>query len=106
MKVVNGSIAQFNSLYVTQPLPNCRRCDANNVQLDKPENVAGFRYCLGMSKTALETYANGGRFMNSNILYQATTEQIEQYGASKATQLCGEPVYLKVWSDWINAAWP
>jgi hypothetical protein len=106
MKVVNGSIAQFNSLYVTQPLSAWRRCDPNNTQLGEPENVAGFRYCLDVSKTALGTYADGTRFMNSNALYQVTTEQAEQYGVWKATQLGAEPNRLKVWSDWVKAAWP
>jgi len=106
MKVVNGAIAQFNSLYVTQPLNNWRRCDPANTQLGEPENVAGFRYCLDAGKTALGTYADGGRFMNANALYQVTTEQTEQYGVWKATQLGAEPGRLKVWSDWVKAAWP
>ena len=106
MKVVNGSIAQFNSLYVTQPLANWRRCDPANTQLGEPENVAGFRYCLDAAKTGLGTYAGGTRFMNSDALYRTTTEQVEQYGVWKATQLGAEPARLKVWSDWVNAAWP
>jgi cytochrome c553 len=106
MKVVNGSIAQFNSLYVTQPLANWRRCDPANTQLGEPENVAGFRYCLDTVKTPLGTYADGTRFMTSNALYQVTTEQTEQYGVWKATQLGAEPARLKIWRDWVAAAWP
>lgn len=106
MKVVNGSIAQFNALYVTQPLTAWRRCDPANTQLGEPENVAGFRYCLDTVKTPLGTYADGTRFMTSNALYQVTTEQAEQYGVYKATLLGAEPARLKVWSDWVKAAWP
>jgi hypothetical protein len=106
LKVVNGSIAQFNALYVSQPLSNWRRCDPVNTMLGEPENVAGFRYCLDAGKTALGTYADGTRFMTSNALYQVTTEQAEQYGVWKATQLGAEPVRLKVWRDWVSAAWP
>ncbi len=106
LKVVNGSIAQFNALYVSQPLSSWRRCDPANTMLGEPENVAGFRYCLDAGKTALGTYADGTRFMTSNALYQVTTEQAEQYGVWKATQLGAEPARLKVWSDWVKAAWP
>ena len=106
LKVVNGSIAQFNALYATQPLRAWRRCDPANSQLGEPENVAGFRYCLDAGKTPLGTYADGTRFMNSNALYQVTTEQTEQYGVYKATLLGAEPARLKVWSDWVDAAWP
>jgi hypothetical protein len=106
MKVVNGSIAQFNALYTPLPLTSWRRCDPANTQLGEPENVAGFRYCLDTGKTALGTYADGTRFMTSNALYQVTTEQTEQYGVYKATLLGAEPNRLKVWSDWVQAAWP
>jgi cytochrome c553 len=106
LKVVNGSIAQFNALYVSQPLSSWRRCDPANTMLGEPENVAGFRYCLDAGKTALGTYADGTRFMTSNQLYQVTTEQAEQYGVWKATQLGAEPARLKIWRDWVLAAWP
>lgn len=106
LKVVNGSIAQFNALYIGQPLGNWRRCDPTNTQLGEPENVAGFRYCLDKTKAPLGTYADGTRFMVGDALYRVTTEQTEQYGVYKATLLGAEPTRLKAWSDWVKAAWP
>ena len=105
LKTVNGAIQQFNTLYTQQPIGAWRRCDPANTQLGEPENVAGFRYCLDQVKTPLGTYSNGGRFMTSNALYQTTTEQTEQYGIWKATQMGAEPARLKVWNDWANTVW-
>lgn len=105
LKMVNGSIQQFNALYTQQPLSAWRRCDPSNTSMGEPENISGFRFCLDQSKTPLGTYADGGHFMTSNALYQTTTEQTEQYGIWKATQLGAEPARLKVWSDWAAAAW-
>ena len=106
LKVLNGSIQQFNILYTQQPVSAWRRCDPTNTQLGEPENYAGFRYCLDATKQPLGTYANGSYFMNSNALYQTPTEQTEQYGLWKATQLGAEPARLKVWRDWTEAVWP
>jgi hypothetical protein len=105
LKVVNGAIQQFNTLYAQQPISAWRRCDPNNTQLGEPENFAGFRYCLDQAKTPLGVYSNGSYYMTSNALYQTPTEQAEQYGIWKATQLGAEPARLKVWSDWAAAAW-
>lgn len=105
LKAVNGAIQQFNMLYTAQPVSDWRRCDPANTELGEPENVAGFRYCLDLAKAPLGQYATGGYFMNSNALYQTTTEQTEQYGIWKATQMGAEPARLKVWSDWANAVW-
>ena len=106
LKVINGSILMFNSLYVNQPIANWRRCDPANTMLGEPEDVAGFRYCLDVARKPLGVRADGSRFMNSNALYQSTTEQVEQYGLWKATQLGADPARLKVWRDWTDAAWP
>lgn len=106
LKVLNGSIQQFNMLYTQQPVSAWRRCDPTNTQLGEPENYAGFRYCLDATKKPLGTYADGSYFMNSNALYQTPTEQTEQYGLWKATQLGAEPARLKVWRDWTAAVWP
>jgi hypothetical protein len=105
LKTVNGAIQQFNMLYTQFPLSAWRRCDPNNTQLGEPENYAGFRYCLDQVKNPLGVYADGSYFMNSNALYQTPTEQTEQYGVWKATQLGAEPARLKVWRDWVTAAW-
>ena len=94
--MVNGAVQQFNMLYTYQPVDDWRRCDPTNTQLGEPENVA---------KAPLGQYATGGYFMNSNALYQTTTEQTEQYGIWKATQMGVEPARLKVWRDWTNAVW-
>ena len=105
LKVVNGSILLFTSLYVPQPVENWRRCDPANTMLGEPENVAGFRYCLDAARTPLGTYAGGGRFRNANALYQSTTEQIEQYGLWQAARLGADPARMKVWQDWTDAVW-
>jgi len=105
LKTVNGAIQQFNMLYTQFPLSAWRRCDPTNTQLGEPENYAGFRYCLDQTKNPLGMYADGSYFMNSNALYQTPTEQTEQYGVWKATQLGAEPARLKVWRDWVTAAW-
>lgn len=105
LKTVNGAIQQFNALYTLQPLSAWRRCDPSNTSLGEPENVAGFRYCLDQARSPLGTYSDGTHFMVSNALYQTTTEQTEQYGIWKATQMGAEPARLKVWSDWAAAAW-
>lgn len=105
LKVVNGAIGQFNALYTQQPISAWRRCDPSNTELGEPENFAGFRYCLDQTKSPLGTYANGSYFMNSNALYQTTTEQTEQYGLWKATQMGAEPTRLATWRNWANAVW-
>jgi hypothetical protein len=105
LKTVNGAIQQFNLLYTQHPLSAWRRCDPSNTSLGEPENVAGFRYCLDQARSPLGTYSDGTHFMVSNALYQTTTEQAEQYGIWKATQMGAEPARLKVWSDWAAAAW-
>ncbi len=105
LKTVNGAIQQFNLLYTQLPISAWRRCDPNNTQLGGPENYAGFRYCLDQTRNPLGVYADGSYFMNSNALYQTPTEQTEQYGVWKAAQLGAEPARLKVWRDWVGAAW-
>ncbi len=105
LKVVNGSIRQFNALYSQQPISAWRRCDINNTQLGEPEPYAGFRYCLDPVRTPLGKYSDGSLYMTM-WQYRPSTEQMEQYGLWKATQLGADPARLKVWSDWIDAAWP
>ncbi|MRX07524.1 hypothetical protein GJ697_06745 [Pseudoduganella sp. FT25W] len=105
LKTVNGAIQQFNTLYTLQPLSAWRRCDPGNTTLNEPENVAGFRFCIDQARSPLGTYSDGTHFMVSNALYQTTTEQTEQYGIWKATQMGAEPARLKVWRDWADAAW-
>lgn len=105
LKVVNGSILLYNSLYVPQPVANWRRCDPNNTMLGEPENIAGFRYCLDVARSPLGTYADGTHFMTSNALYQVTTEQTEQYGIWQATRLGADPARVKVWKDWTDTVW-
>ncbi|HVK56556.1 MAG TPA: hypothetical protein VM532_16195 [Burkholderiales bacterium] len=105
LKVVNGSIRQFNTLYAQTAASAWRRCDPNNTQLGEPESISGFRYCLDVTRTPLGTNGDGTRFMNT-MSYGITTEQVEQYGLWKATQLGADPVRLKVWSDWMDVVWP
>ncbi|WP_070251551.1 hypothetical protein [Duganella phyllosphaerae] len=106
LKTVNGAIGQFNALYTWQPVNAWRRCDPGNTQLGEPENVAGFRYCLDQAKSPLGQYSNGDYYMITNSIGQVTTEQTEQYGLWKATQMGVEPGRLKVWRDWTEAVWP
>jgi len=106
LKTVNGAIGQFNALYTWQPVNAWRRCDPANTELGEPENVAGFRYCLDQAKAPLGQYSNGDYYMITNSLGQMTTEQTEQYGLWKATQMGAEPARLKVWRDWTGAVWP
>jgi len=106
LKTVNGAIGQFNALYTHQPASAWRRCDPANTELGEPENVAGFRYCLDQAKAPLGQYPDGGYYMITNNLGQMTTEQTEQYGLWKATQMGAEPARLKVWRDWTEAVWP
>ncbi|HSC86266.1 MAG TPA: hypothetical protein VLC09_03310, partial [Polyangiaceae bacterium] len=104
LQIVNGSIQQFLSLYAGYPAAQWRRCDPANTQLGEPEPIAGFRYCLDAAKTPLGDDGNGGYLMHTSD-YRATTEQVEQYGLWKATQLGAEPTRLAAWSDWIEAMW-
>ncbi len=104
LMVINGSIQQFNTLYAGTNAADWRRCDPNNTQLGEPEPIAGFRYCLDQQKTPLGDDGQGGFFMHTQS-YRATTEQTEQYGLWKATQLGADPARLAVWSDWIEAMW-
>lgn len=104
LMVVNGSIRQFLSLYADYPASEWRRCDPNNTQLGEPEPIAGFRYCLDQNKTPLGDDGAGGFFMHTTQ-YRATTEQTEQYGLWKATQLGADSTRLDAWSDWIEAMW-
>jgi hypothetical protein len=107
LKVVNGAIQQFNQVYAVTSPAAWRRCDPNTTMLNlEPEPVAGFRYCLDQAKKPLGTFSDGTHYMNWNANYQITTEQNEQYGLWKATQLGAEPARLKVWRDWSNAVWP
>jgi hypothetical protein len=42
----------------------------------------------------------------NQVNYRANTEQTEQYGLWKATQMGADPARLKAWSDWIDRMWP
>jgi hypothetical protein len=105
LQIVNGTITQFLSLYQQYPASAWRRCDPNNTQLGAPEQLSGFRFCLDASKQALGVHSDGTKFesLTSGV---ATTEQTEQYGLWKATQIGADPVRLQAWSTWINAVWP
>lgn len=72
LKAVNGAIGQFKALSVSCLLSSWRRCDRFNTALGEPENVAGFRYCLDVARSAPGTYADGTGFMRSNARYQIT----------------------------------
>jgi cytochrome c553 len=104
-RVVNGAIRQFNMLYSQTAATAWRRCDPNNSQLGEPEPWAGFRYCLDAQRSPLGQAADGSYFMNQ-VNYRANTEQTEQYGLWKATQMGADPARLKAWSDWIDRMWP
>lgn len=106
VKVINGGIQMFNTLYTTQPISAWRRCDANNTQLDGAENLSGFRYCLDAAKLPLGVRDDGTMYMHWNQYGQITTEQEQQYGQWKAAQLGAEPTRLKVWRDWTDKVWP
>jgi len=105
LKVINGSINQFNRLYAQTQASAWRRCDISNTQLGDPETISGFRYCLDPARTALGTASDGSHFINQ-ISQVSPTVQTEQYGVWKATQLGAEPTRLKTWSDWVDRMWP
>ena len=105
LKVINGGIAMFNTLYTSQPVASWRRCDPNNTMLGDAENVSGFRYCLDSSKQPLGIRADGTRYMHWNQYTQITTEQEQQYGLWQAAQLGAEPARLKTWRDWTGKVW-
>jgi len=104
LRMVNGAVSQFNTLYAQTDAAAWRRCDPNNSQLGEPEPWAGFRYCLDAQRTPLGKAADGSFFMNQ-VNYRANTEQTEQYGLWKATQMGVDPARLKPWSDWIERMW-
>jgi hypothetical protein len=106
LKVINGAINQFTSLYAGYPATAWRRCDPANTDLGEPENISGFRFCLDKARTPLGSNADGSRFMVSNALYQTTTEQVEQYGLWQAARIGADPARIKVWRDWSDAVWP
>lgn len=105
LKVVNGSIHQFNALYAQTAASAWRRCDPANTQLGDPEPISGFRYCLDARRTPLGRASDGSLFINQTS-FVSPTEQTEQYGIWKATQLGAEPQRLKAWSDWAASMWP
>ncbi|WP_417354964.1 hypothetical protein [Gallaecimonas pentaromativorans] len=105
LKVVNGAINQFNSLYADTKAEDWRRCDPNNTQLGESEPIAGFRYCLDSARTPLGVRSDGSRYMHTTS-YGITTEQIEQYGLWRATAMGADPVRLGIWQGWIDAMWP
>ena len=106
VKVINGGIGMFNTLYTSQPISNWRRCDPANTMLGDVENLSGFRYCLDAARKPLGVRNDGSLYMNWNQYGQITTEQEQQYGQWKAAQLGAEPNRLKLWSDWTNKVWP
>lgn len=102
-KVVNGALAQFNTLYASTPAANWRRCDPDNVTFGVRESYASFRFCLDRTRSALPRDAAGYR-MNGGGLN--TTDQMMQYSLWQATELQAEPARLRTYADWINRMWP
>ena len=105
LKVLNGTIAMNNLLYLGVAPTAWRRCDPNNTQLGQPEPWAGFRWCVDQKRVPLGRNPDGTPFLNFTT-WGATTSEWEQYGVWRATQMGAEPVRLKAWSDWVDGIWP
>ena len=106
LKVVNGSIRQFNTLFADTDPAAWRRCDPANLELGESEPTAGFAFCVDKSKNPLSAVTGGGFAMNSDQYARPTQEQSHQYGLWKAAQMGAEPQRLQKWAAWVNRVWP
>lgn len=106
LKVVNGSIQQFNSLYAQAPASAWRRCDPGNTMLGDSETYSGFRYCVDAKRTPMGVDADGRRYMIQDAYYRSTSEQTDQFGVWEATRMGAEPTRLATWANWVERVWP
>ncbi|WP_423199111.1 MULTISPECIES: hypothetical protein [unclassified Cupriavidus] len=106
LKVLNGEIRQFNTLYTDTDPAAWRRCDPANTDLGESEPTAGFAFCVDRSQQPLAVSPRGGYAMNTDMYARPPQEQLQQYGIWKATQLGADPARVQKWSDWTRRIWP
>ena len=103
LKVVNGALAQFNTLYGGINASAWRRCDPSLVSFGIRESYAPFRFCLDPVRSAVPRDAAGVRMNGGGA---NTTDQMMQYSVLQATQLQAEPIRLQRYADWVDWMWP
>ena len=102
-QVVNGTLAQFNTLYAGSAAASWRRCDPANVTFGVRESYASFRFCLDATRSALPRDQAGVRMNGGGM---NTTEQMMQYSLYEASQMNAEPARLQTYAGWVNRMWP
>ncbi|GAA0765461.1 hypothetical protein LRH25_09185 [Ideonella azotifigens] len=106
LKLLNGAISQFNTLYASTDPAAWRRCDPANTELGEPEPTAGFAFCVDKGRTPLAAMGNGQYAETTDAYGRASPEQFLQYALWKATQMGAETTRLQRLTDWTYRVWP
>jgi hypothetical protein len=103
LKILNGSVLQFNRLYAGTDPAKWRRCVDGNTDLGSDEPYAGFAYCLDKTPRALLVDSTGAYYLKDG---KTSFYQTNAYGYLTAKAIGIEATRLATWKQWIDRAWP
>lgn len=104
VKVINGSINMYLSIYGDIPASDWRRCDPNNYSMGgEPETVHGMSFCLDRTRTPVFQDGNGKYYLAAG---NTTLFQANEYGLITGRTMGADPARLQQWEAWRNRMWP